>query len=105
MKIVLIHGQNHKGSSYHIGRMIADKINVEKEVTEFFLPRDLNHFCLGCYQCIEGDKKCPFYEEKKVIMDAVEAADVLISNANLCLRHSVQVRIQVCRCWNGRVEA
>lgn len=23
MKIVLIHGQNHKGSSYHIGRIIG----------------------------------------------------------------------------------
>lgn len=40
MKIVLIHGQNHKGSSYHIGRMIADKIKCEKEIIEFFLPKD-----------------------------------------------------------------
>lgn len=78
MKIVLIHGQNHKGSTYHIGRMIADQIGVEKEVTEFFLPRDLNHFCLGCYKCIEGDENCPFYSEKKIIMEAVEAADLLI---------------------------
>ena len=43
MKIVLIHGQNHQGSSCHIGRMIAEKITGEKEITEFFLPRDLNH--------------------------------------------------------------
>ena len=93
MKIVLIHGQNHKGSSYHIGRMIADKMNVEKEVTEFFLPRDLNHFCLGCYQCIEGDEKCPFYAEKKVIMDAVEAADVLIfTTPTYCLRASAPMK-------------
>lgn len=93
MKIVLIHGQNHKGSSYHIGRMIADKMDVEKEVTEFFLPRDLNHFCLGCYQCIEGDEKCPFYAEKKVIMDAVEAADVLIfTTPTYCLRASAPMK-------------
>ena len=39
MNIVLIHGQNHKGSSYHIGRMIADKIDVKKEITEFFCPK------------------------------------------------------------------
>ena len=44
MKIVMIHGQNHKGSSYHIGRMIANKIGGEDDVIEFFLPRDLNHF-------------------------------------------------------------
>ena len=25
MRIALIHGQNHKGSTYHIGRMLAEK--------------------------------------------------------------------------------
>lgn len=40
MKIVLIHGQNHKGSSYHIGRMLADGLKGS-EITEFFLPRVL----------------------------------------------------------------
>lgn len=93
MKIVLIHGQNHKGSSYHIGRMIADKISIEKEITEFFLPRDLNHFCLGCYNCIEDDAKCPFYLEKKKIMDAVEAADLLIfTTPTYCMRASAPMK-------------
>ncbi len=32
MKIVMIRGQNHKGSTYTIGRMIADKI--EKDTTQ-----------------------------------------------------------------------
>ena len=38
MKIVMIHGQNHKGSSYNIGRMIANKISGEEDIVEFFLP-------------------------------------------------------------------
>ena len=93
MNIVLIHGQNHKGSSYHIGRMIADKVSVEKEITEFFLPRDLNHFCLGCYKCIEGDQHCPFSDEKKIIMDSVEAADLLIfTTPTYCLRASAPMK-------------
>lgn len=93
MKIVLIHGQNHKGSTYHIGHMIAEKVTVEKEITEFFLPKDLNHFCLGCYKCIEGDRNCPFYEEKKRIMDAVEAADLLIfTTPTYCLRASAPMK-------------
>ena len=53
MKIVLIHGQNHKGSTYNIGRMIAEKISGGENPVEFFLPRDLNHFCTGCYACVE----------------------------------------------------
>ncbi len=93
MKVVLIHGQNHKGSSYHIGRMIADKMQGTNEITEFFLPRNLNHFCLGCYNCIEDDAKCPFYDDKRKIMNAVEAADVLIfTTPTYCMHASAPMK-------------
>lgn len=89
MKIVLIHGQNHKGSSYHMGRMLADKLAKEADITEFFLPRNLNHFCVGCYSCIEDETKCPFWSEKKVILDALERADLFIfTTPNYCLAPS-----------------
>ena len=134
MKVVMIHGQNHKGSTYNIGRQIAEKIIgsgtdekiagseagekiagseagekiagsgvAEKidgsEVTEtiadngniveFFLPRDLNHFCIGCYKCIEDVTACPFFEEKNRIMSEVESADILIfTSPTYCLRES-----------------
>lgn len=93
MKIVMIHGQNHKGSTYKIGRMIANKIRREDDIVEFFLPRDLNHFCLGCYACIEDVTKCPFYEEKNKIMTAVESADLLIfTTPTYCLRASAPMK-------------
>ena len=31
MKIVMIHGQNHKGSTYHLGKLLVEKIGGEKE--------------------------------------------------------------------------
>lgn len=93
MKIVLVHGQNHKGSSYTIGRIIADRIAGEKTITEFFLPRDLNHFCIGCYQCIDDEEKCPFYAEKQKIMAEIEQADVLIfTTPTYCLRASAPMK-------------
>ncbi len=93
MKIVMIHGQNHKGSTYHIGRMIASKISCEENIVEFFLPRDLNHFCVGCYACIEDVTKCPFYEEKNKIMTEVESADILIfTTPTYCLRASAPMK-------------
>jgi len=93
MKIVMIHGQNHKGSTYKIGRMIANKISREDDIVEFFFPRDLNHFCLGCYACIEDVTKCPFYEEKNKIMTAVESADLLIfTTPTYCLRASAPMK-------------
>lgn len=93
MKIVLIHGQNHKGSSYTIGRKIANKISCEKNITEFFLPRDLNHFCIGCYNCVEDEEKCPYYSEKHRIMEEVEKADILIfTTPTYCLRASAPMK-------------
>ena len=52
LKAVIIHGQNHKGSTYHIAHMLAEKI--EGEITEFFLPRDFGEFCVGCNTCLTG---------------------------------------------------
>lgn len=58
MKIAVINGQNHKGSTYHIGKQVADKLGGE--VTEFFLPRDFGDFCVGCTQCfLKSETLCP----------------------------------------------
>ena len=93
MKIVVLNGQNHIGSTYHIGRMIADKIEGKNEITEFFFPRDLNHFCVGCYQCIEDSAACPYYEEKKKIIDAIDSADVLIvTTPTYCMHMSAPLK-------------
>ena len=35
MKIVLIHGQNHKGSTYHVGRLLLEQFE-NSDVQEFF---------------------------------------------------------------------
>ena len=51
MIITVINGQNHKGSTYNIGKILVGNLG-ENEVHEFFLPRDLNHFCTGCCSCI-----------------------------------------------------
>lgn len=93
VKVVMIHGQNHKGSSYNIGRIIANKIVDDENIEEFFLPKDLNHFCLGCYACIEDDTRCPFFDEKNKIMTAVEAADILIfTTPTYCMRASAPMK-------------
>lgn len=93
MKITIIHGQNHKGSSYHIGRMLAEKLADKQEITEFFLPKDLNHFCLGCYSCLADETNCPYYSEKKVIADAMEQAEILIfTTPTYCMECSASMK-------------
>lgn len=44
MRIVLIHGQNHKGSSYHIGKMIADTISGKKRGIRIFPAKGFESF-------------------------------------------------------------
>lgn len=93
MKIVIINGQNHKGSTYHIGTSLAHKLAGDDEIAEFFLPRDLNHFCLGCYSCINDLTNCPYYDEKKIIADAMEEADLLIfTSPNYCMLPSAPMK-------------
>ncbi len=93
MKIVMLNGQNHKGSTYHVGRMIAERIEGENKITEFFFPKDLNHFCAGCYGCIEDMTKCPYFGEKKPILDAVDEADALIvTTPTYCLHMSAPLK-------------
>lgn len=93
MKITIIHGQNHKGSSYNIGRSLVNKIAVEDDITEFFLPKDLNHFCTGCCSCIENEEKCPYYEDKQKIKNAIEKSDILVfTTPTYCMRASAPMK-------------
>ncbi len=93
MKIVVIHGQNHKGSTWNVTNILLKDLTCEKEVKEFFLPGDLNHFCIGCYSCLESREKCPFWEDKKPIDDAIKAADLLIlTTPNYCMMPSAPMK-------------
>ena len=38
LKVAVIHGQNHKGSTYNIGRMIANKIANEAIIAITYFP-------------------------------------------------------------------
>ena len=87
MKIVLIHGQNHKGSTYNIGRMLAEKIG--KNITEFFLPRDFGEFCIGCTKCfLINASQCPHYKKLLPIIRVMDEADVLILTSPVYVFHA-----------------
>ena len=89
----MINGQNHKGSTWNVANILLQNLPDEKEVTEFFLPRDLNHFCLGCYSCLEDRDKCPFWNEKKPMDDAIKEADILIlTTPNYCMMPSASMK-------------
>ena len=87
MKTVIIHGQNHKGSTYHIAHALAEKIGGE--LTEFFLPRDFGEFCCGCTNCFnESEKKCPHYAKLSPVTQAMLEADVIILASPVYVYHA-----------------
>ena len=90
MKIVMINGTMRKESTYHIGKQLISKLEKEEnEVIEFFLPKDLPKFCVGCAQCfMKSETLCPHYEYTKVISDAIEKADILVFASPVYVYHT-----------------
>ena len=80
MKTVAIYGIEHKGSTYNIVQMFMNKLNISKDnLTEFFLPKDMPHFCIGCNNCfMKGEESCPHQEYITPIKEAIRNAELVI---------------------------
>jgi multimeric flavodoxin WrbA len=58
MKITVINGTEIKGCTYHIKESFLETLRDDNEITEFYLPKNLPHFCCGCKNCfLKRDKK------------------------------------------------
>ena len=87
MKITVIHGQSHKGSTYHLANMLAGKLNGE--ITEFFLPKDFGQFCAGCTSCFTtSETNCPHYGQLEPITKAIDESDVIIMASPVYVFHA-----------------
>ena len=87
MKITVIHGQSHKGSTYHIAKQLCDKLGGE--VTEFFLPKDFDCYCKGCTACfLKKESSCPDYEKLSPLTAALDSADVIILASPVYVMHA-----------------
>ncbi|HEX2938424.1 MAG TPA: flavodoxin family protein [Ruminiclostridium sp.] len=81
MKTVVIYGTMHKGSTYHCTQLLLERLSAEQDmpVKEFFLPRDMPHFCNSCFSCFNnGESTCPHYESMRPIVAALDEADLII---------------------------
>lgn len=87
MKILIIHGQSHEGSTCMVARELATKVGGE--IKEFFLPRDFNKPCLGCYTCFRTDlSACPHYAELEPLVTAISESDLLILESPVYVYHA-----------------
>ncbi|MEO3944732.1 NAD(P)H-dependent oxidoreductase [Gorillibacterium sp. CAU 1737] len=82
MKIVVLHGQMHRGSTYHLVHQVLDHLTgegKEKTVQEFFMPRDAPAPCVGCYRCfLNGEETCPHEAKVQPLVHAIREADLIV---------------------------
>jgi multimeric flavodoxin WrbA len=86
MKITVINGSMRKGSTWHCMDKIRQELSKydEIETTEFFLPKDMPHFCNGCYSCFyNGEGTCPHAESVSPIAKAILEADLIILTSSV----------------------
>ncbi|MEL4106341.1 NAD(P)H-dependent oxidoreductase [Oscillospiraceae bacterium WX1] len=81
MNITVVNGNMRHGSTWHAAAAVVKALteNTPAAVTEFFLPRDMMHFCTGCFSCIQnGEHTCPHAASVAPIVKALLSADVII---------------------------
>ena len=81
MKVAAVYGNARHGSTHHTVQLVLDGIQkrTSLELMEIVLPRDLNHFCAGCFTCIyQGEQKCPHTEAVAPIVQTLTEADLII---------------------------
>lgn len=95
MRITVITGTGVKGCTWHIKELFLKLIRDEKhEITEFTLPNDFSHFCLGCKTCFNrSEEQCPHYADFKPIYQAMLEAELIVfAYPVYCMRAPGQVK-------------
>ncbi|MBP5581659.1 MAG: NAD(P)H-dependent oxidoreductase, partial [Ruminococcus sp.] len=88
MKVLIISGTDHKGSSYSIGRIMAEKLTKPENISEVFLPRDFDEFCCGCTSCFtKGEDKCPHAAKLSPITELIDSSEVIILTSPVYVYH------------------
>lgn len=86
MKLAIIYGNARKGSTWHVTDLLKKELSrhAQLEVTEFTLPRDMPHFCNGCFSCfMNGEHTCPHAASVQPIAKALLDADVVVLTSSV----------------------
>jgi len=95
VEITIIHGQAHRGSTYHITELIRDSLVKDAgTVHEYYMPGDAPAFCVGCFGCImKGEEKCPEQAKVQRIVTSMLASEIIIIDSpNYCFEMTGQLK-------------
>lgn len=94
MQIVVVNGTEIRGCTYHIKESFLEVLRDGNEIREFYLPKDLPHFCCGCKNCFfKSEQLCPHAEYVMPIWNAILNADLIIFTSPVyALRTTAQMK-------------
>lgn len=79
MNIVVINGTQVRGCTYHIKEAFLYVLRESSDIKEFYLPKDMPHFCRGCKTCFLKDERlCPHADTVMPIWNAMMDADLIV---------------------------
>ena len=90
MEITVIYAtpRKEKSSTYMIAGEFIKNLSLGDTVHSFTLPKDMPHFCYGCFKCIIGEpEKCPAYQCLEPIKAAMDSSDLIIFTAPTYVYH------------------
>ena len=94
MKITVINGTEIRGCTYSIKELFLAGFRDGNEVTEYYLPKDLPHFCCGCKTCFfKSESQCPHAQNVTPIWESILNADLLLFTSPVyALRTTAQMK-------------
>ncbi|HYE67416.1 MAG TPA: NAD(P)H-dependent oxidoreductase [Anaerovoracaceae bacterium] len=99
MKVCVIHGSNRKGNTDRTIEIVKKVLDQQGEIsyTDFYLPKDLPHFCIGCFACLQtgeyAGQNCPHKQYTHPILHAMLESDgLIITSPSYALAESAQVK-------------
>ena len=94
MKIAVINGTEIKGCTYNIKESFLEILRDDNEIIEFYLPKDLPHFCCGCKNCfLKSERFCPHVEYVMPIWQAMLDSELLVfASPVYALRTTAQMK-------------
>ena len=94
MKITVINGTEIKGCTYNIKELFLEDLREGNEITEYYLPKDLPHFCCGCKTCFfKSETQCPHAQNVMPIWESMLTADLLVFTSPVyALRAAAQMK-------------
>ena len=94
MKITVINGTEVKGCTYEIKEAFINVLRNGNEIIEFYLPKDMPNFCIGCKNCFfKSEHLCPHSKFVEPIWDSILKSDLLVfSYPVYALRTTAQMK-------------